>query len=43
MIVIMPLLCYIGSHLFYIAPVLEVWRHATSQTGELDSGTEKVR
>jgi hypothetical protein len=29
----MPLLCYTVKHLFYIPPILVVWRPTTSQTG----------
>jgi hypothetical protein len=29
----MPLLCYKAKHVFYIPPVVVVWRRSASQTG----------
>jgi hypothetical protein len=38
----MPLLCFVVKHLFYIPPVLVVWRRTTSQTGAFDIVTGAI-
>jgi hypothetical protein len=39
----MSLLCYIVKYLFYIRPILVVWRRTTSQTGAFATGWEVGR